>query len=95
MVEGKDENNMCCHWFGGYGGFRGIGMIFGILLFLALIVGAIFLVIWLVRREGTINNRRTNLSATSSSLEIARERYAKGEISREEYQNLVSDLEKR
>ncbi len=83
---------MCCRW---YGGFGWIGMILGILLLLALIIGGTLLVIWLFKRSGTSDIKRVNINATSSALEIARERYAKGEISREEYQNLVSELEKR
>jgi len=86
------KSNMCCHW---YGGFGWIGMILGILFFLALIIGGILLVIWLFRRAGTSDLKRVHFNATTAALEIAKERYAKGEISREEYQNLVAELEKR
>lgn len=86
------KSNMCCRWNGGFGW---VGMIIGILLILALIIGGIILISWLFKRAGTSNYKRVNFTASSSALDIARERYAKGEISREEYQNLVSELEKR
>lgn len=83
---------MCCRWSGGFGM---IGMTLGILLILALIVGGILLVIWLVKRSEISGKKPIVTESASSALEFARERYAKGEISREEFQNIVSELEKR
>jgi putative membrane protein len=57
-------------------------------------VGVIFLVIWLARtlRSG---GREAPLSARSgpSPKEILQARYARGEIDREQYQQILSDLE--
>lgn len=86
---------MCCRWFGGYGGFGGMGMLLGILFILALVAGGVLLIIWLSRRSGSSEFRSSHFAATSSALDIAKERYAKGEISREEYQTLISELERR
>lgn len=84
-----------CHWFGGYGGFGGLWMFFGILLGLAVLAGLVILIIWLVRRSGSSEYKSSHFSSNSSAIEIAKERYAKGEISQEEHQRLISELEKR
>ena len=64
-------------WFGG---------IFGLLV----LIGFILLVVWLVTRpwgaSGTSDTGRTN------ALDIARERYAKGEISHEEFEKIKKNL---
>jgi putative membrane protein len=77
----------------GYGGFGWIGMILGLVIMVGLIVGFVFLVVWAVQRMSgnsvhTHSPHATNLSAK----DIAQVRYAKGEISREEYQQLLSEL---
>ncbi|NIW94674.1 MAG: SHOCT domain-containing protein [Phycisphaerae bacterium] len=80
---------------GGFGG--GFGLI-GLLLNLAIIVGIVVLVIWAVRQFsssgqgsgllGQLNNR----TSKATPREIAAERYARGEITREQYQEMLSDL---
>lgn len=79
-----------------YGSFTGFGILIAILCvlaFLALVVAVIVLVVWLVRR----NNRSTfptpeAASPTQAALNIAQERYARGEITRDQYQQIVADL---
>ena len=54
----------------------------------------IFLVIWGVRSL-TSDDRRDgpySLPREESAIEIARKRYARGEISREEYQDILTGL---
>ena len=73
-------------WGQGYG-WTGFGGIFMLVFWLVVIVGAIALVRWLTARGdagGGAERRRP--------LEIAQERYARGEISREEYEQLRRDL---
>jgi putative membrane protein len=74
---------------GGYGGYGGpliwIGHALGILVFIAIIVGIVFLVRYLVRQS-----RRAG--SEDSALEILKRRYAKGEISKEEYAEKRRDL---
>ncbi len=60
-------------WFG--------GMFLGWILWLAVIVGGIWFVAYLVASK-----RRTSDHSTDSSMAILRERFARGEISREEYE---------
>lgn len=80
-------------WFGPYGW---LGMILYGLFWLALILGIIWLVVWAIRRSSSGNwnsstmNDRT--ATGSSAKDIAQMRYARGEISREEYQQLLEDL---
>ncbi len=85
--------------YGGYGGFGGmgsfgwIGMILGLVITVAILIGLVLLVIWLVRRFSR-NGSPTNIqpSGGQPAKDIAQARYARGEISREEYQQIVSDL---
>jgi len=82
---------MMGHWFGNYGW---IGMIINLVLTIGLIIGIVFLVIWIVK-ELNNNNGGKQKNVGSSAIEIAKIRYAKGEITRDEFQNLLTDLEMR
>jgi putative membrane protein len=62
-------------------------MLFGglwVVLFWAILIGAIA---WLMSRLGTGSSDRSK-----NALEIAKERYARGEISREEFERIRKDL---
>lgn len=73
------------HPMGWMGGFWGVGMMFMMLLFWVLIIAAIvFGVRWLIS-EG--KERRGD-----SALEILRQRYARGEINKEEFEAKKRDL---
>lgn len=76
---------MPMHWGDGYG-WIGFGWIFMILFWGLIIVGAVAIVRWL-GRSGNDTRRQT-------PKEILQERYARGEIGREEYEQKRSDLEK-
>jgi putative membrane protein len=69
-----------------YGFGNGWGMGFGWLIGL-LIVGAI---VWLIIRS--INQNNVPSRHTKSALDILKERYAKGEIGKEEYEEKKKDL---
>ena len=63
------------------------------LILLALFVAGVVLIIWLVRRSNKAASGSMQApSAPAAALSLAQERYARGEISREEYQKIVSDL---
>ena len=73
-------------------GFGGIGMIFMVLFWGALILGAV----WLVKN--LFNDNPSNFAGLaaprqSSAREILDQRYAHGEISREEYETIKQDLQ--
>jgi putative membrane protein len=78
------------YWFGGMGW---IGMIIGLVITIAVIVGIVVLIVWSIQRSNG-NSAQSGLQTTSSqsARDIAQARYAKGEINREEYQQILSDL---
>jgi len=79
---------------GSFGGFGWIGMILNLILTVGVIVGLVWLVVWAVRRfSGGSSLSGIQNPAGLSAKEVAKARYAKGEISREEYQLILSDLE--
>lgn len=70
----------------GGGGMMGPGMMSwmwaGMLLFWALVIGGlVLLVVWLARGV-----RSTNPDRAGKPLDIIRERYARGELTREDYE---------
>lgn len=88
---------------GGYGGMGGmmggfgaqgfafnpLGAIFSLVFWALIIAGIVFLVVWFARNAG-----RTGLSASSSdpALEILKSRYAKGEITKEQFEEMRRTL---
>jgi putative membrane protein len=78
---------MGMHGFGGMGLFGGwIGLLFN----LAIIIGIVILVVWAVKRF-TSGNASPGRKA-QSPREIVQARYARGEITRDQYQQMLSDL---
>jgi putative membrane protein len=71
-------------WGYGMGWF---GMIFMALFWIAVIVGIVLLILWIIRSGG-----RPGAKGEDSALGILRERYAKGEISKEEFEEKKKDL---
>ena len=77
----------------GYGGMGWIGMILGLVITIAVIVALVLLVVWAVRRmNGSSAQPGPQNQVGQSARDIAQARYAKGEINREEYQQILSDL---
>lgn len=72
----------------GYG-MMGLFGLLGLLLTVLIIVGVVVLVVWAVRRF----SNGTNLPASRETpREILQARYARGEITREQYQEMLKDL---
>ncbi len=89
--------------YGGYGnmmgGFGFGGMLFGgllMLLFWVLIIGgAIWLVVTLVRGNQGASNSHSSASAPlggQTLLDVLKMRYAKGEITKEQFEDMKRDL---
>ena len=78
----------------GYGGMSWIGMILGLIITIAVIVGLVFLIVWAVRRANSNPQPVSQVGSSQSAKDIAQARYAKGEITRDEYQQILSDLSK-
>jgi putative membrane protein len=77
----------------GYGGMGWIGMIVGLIVIIAVLIGLVLLVVWAVRRmSGNSAQTASQIGSGQSSRDIAQARYAKGEISRDEYQQILADL---
>jgi putative membrane protein len=74
-------------WGYGFSGgwFGWLGPILMLLFWAAVIVGIVFLVRWLIARSSSSGKEET-------ALDILRKRYARGEISGEEYRNMKEDL---
>ena len=66
-----------------------LGMMFGFLLFILFWGAVIWLIVWAVRR-GT--ERKGIEGTTQSALDIAKVRYAKGEITKEQFEQIKKDL---
>ena len=76
-----------CGIFGfGHWGFLGG---FSMFIFWGLILG---LIIWAVLRMGRRGGYIHHGYYSNSALEIARERYARGEISKEEFEQIKKDI---
>ncbi|MBI3223336.1 MAG: SHOCT domain-containing protein [Nitrosomonadales bacterium] len=72
--------------FGGWG--MGMGFVFMLLFWGLVILGIAALIRWLMTQSSPSHN-----SHDKSPLEIVQERYARGEINREEYEQKKRDLE--
>lgn len=92
-------NGACPFWNGGvFGTWGWVGMILYLLFWVGLIAGVVYLVVRLARRAGPVAipaggfGAPTGAVPPASALEIAQMRYARGEINRETYLQLVEDL---
>ncbi len=80
----------------GFGGLGLIGMFVNLAITLAFIVGLVMLVAWLWRRVnlgGQVLAVSQPLVKTGASpRDVLQTRYAQGEITREQYQQMLADL---
>lgn len=83
---------------GGFGGgYSLIGMLLNLVITLVVIGGLVWLVIWAVRQfsskgQGSGLPGQDNRTGEETPREIVEKRYARGEITREQYQEMLSDL---
>ena len=80
---------MMGYW--GYGGpfhWMGFGFGFGMITHVVFLILAIYGIIWLFRTASRSGQQRA-----STALDILKSRYAKGEISSEEYQRMKKEIE--
>ena len=79
--------NMMGSFFGG--GIGWIGIILSFIFFILIIIGIILLIVWLVKRT---THPEIEDKKGSKALEVLKERYAKGEITKEQYESIKKDL---
>ncbi len=75
------------HW-GDYGMGMGFGWFFMILFWVLVILGVVYII-------KAISERTGSRQKGESALDILEKRYAKGEITREEFEKMKSDLTKK
>ena len=66
-----------------------LGMTFGFLLFIVFWGAVIWLIVWAVRKSSGSKGME---GTTQSALDIAKVRYAKGEITKEQFEQIKKDL---
>ena len=83
----------CCG-FGGMGGFGWVGLLLNLVLTAGVLIGLIVLVVWAVRRmsHGQGISASSSVFIGASAREILQARYAKGEVTREEYKRMLEDI---
>jgi len=86
-------------WGGGYGGMTSGGGILMMVFWLAIIVGIVLLIVWLVRQTSGAASGHAHWDHPSyrpgpgsSALDVLRKRYAKGEIDKAEFEEKRKDL---
>jgi uncharacterized membrane protein len=82
--------------YNGLGGMGLIGPLFGMLCGLVVLAILVILVIWLARRSsghGSPVGPLTAGGSAASPKDVAKLRYSRGEITREQYLQLLADLD--
>ena len=74
---------------GGWG-MGWFGMVFMLVFWVLVIVGLVFLIKWLIQ---TTSSGKTDGRTGAKAIDILKERYAKGEISKEEFETIKQDLQ--
>jgi putative membrane protein len=75
--------------YGGFGSYGWIGLIINLVITVVVIVG----IFWLIRRALSMGQVSSGpASAVQSPREILQIRYVRGEITREQYQEILADL---
>ncbi len=77
-------------YFGNPGAFGWIMMILQAVIWIAIIAGIVFLIIWAIRRSS--RGVAYAVPGQMTAKEILQTRYARGEITREQYQQMLEDL---
>ncbi len=86
----------CSGLLGGFGGLGLVGSILNLVISIGIIIGIVVLLIWIVRRMKSGNNfgksQTTQVDSLQNPLGILKIRYASGEITQQEYQDMKKNL---
>ena len=77
-------------WMMGGWGMGWFGMIFMIIFWGLVIFGLVSLIRWLI--QNTSSKGQTGVRTGSNAMNVLKERYAKGEISRDEFESMKKDI---
>lgn len=77
-------------WMMGDWGMGWFGMIFMLLFWALIIAGIVFLIRWLVQNTGSRSS--SGVGTGSQAMEILKERFAKGEITRDEFESMKKEI---
>jgi putative membrane protein len=72
-------------WMHGWGG------LLSLVVYLAIVSGFVLLLVWAIKRITGSSN--TTLPGAQSPRDIVQLRYARGEVTREQYQQILNDLD--
>jgi uncharacterized membrane protein len=82
--------------FGGFGGFGLMGLVLNLVFTIGLIVGLVLLIAWLWRQVNlngkVLTAPQIQVGTGASPREILQVRYVQGQITREQYQQMLADL---
>ena len=85
------------NYFGGMGTFGWVGMIINLVLSIVMIAAVVYFIVWLIRRgsvrEQSLSDSGYPGARQPSAREILDTRYARGEITREQYLMMIEDIE--
>jgi uncharacterized membrane protein len=89
--------NGLCH-FGNWGSFGNFGVwgwvasVLNLVFWVGLLVGLILMIVWTARRARAPAATVLSASEQSTAKEILQARYVRGEINREQYQQMLDDV---
>lgn len=85
----------CCG-FGPFGTGNWVGLILNLVVVIGLVIGFVLFIRWLVQQSrmnlGEVGKRGEDGEIHLSARRILDNRYARGEIDRDQYQQMVSDI---
>lgn len=91
--------NGFCHFgnwgsLGSFGTWGWVAMLLQMVFWLGLIAGVVLLIIWAIRRgsQTSLATQRYAISGQPTAKDILQDRYARGEITREQYTQMLEDL---
>ncbi|WP_408956410.1 SHOCT domain-containing protein [Natroniella sp. ANB-PHB2] len=82
------------HYWGHGTRFGGWLHMIGMATFWIVIIALAIFLIKRLTNNNNYSNKQLNKTKSEDAIEIAKKRYARGEISKKEYQQLVNDLKK-
>ncbi len=85
----------CCGWGGwwGLGSFGWIGLVFNLILWVLIILAVIWGIRWILRSTSVPATTSQTPTKSEDPKRLLQLRYARGEITREEYLQMLKDLE--